>query len=112
MLTSVTAQLEQQLRDYALDQGFDMTFAVRYGPALTQRLLRLLTAVLMTVVCIGLLSTVIPLILLPFGLFMLPILLRRFVHRGQKARSEALVRLTLVVALLYTSILWMQQIIF
>jgi len=110
LLTSLTAQLEQQLRDYELDRQFDKTFTTRFGPALTMTLLRWLTALLLVLVLLMLVAGFIPLVLLPFGLVMLPVILHRFARSAQQSRSEALVRVALVMALLYTSVLWVQHI--
>ncbi len=107
VLTSLTAQLEQQLRDYRLDSSYDSNFTTRFGPRVTGRLLRSVSVLLIIMVLLGIASGLIPAILLPFGLIMLPIMLHRLIRSVDQPRSEALIRLALIVALLYTSFLWL-----
>lgn len=101
-LASLTAQLEQQVRDYEVDRKTGRNFATQTGIKETIVLLKIATAACMLVALAGVLVGAIPLFMLPFGLIGLPALLHRFVRRPDQPRSERLVAISTTTALLYT----------
>ncbi len=106
-LASLTAQLEQQVRDYELDRQTDMNFTVLIGLPLTMRLLRFITLLLMLNFLVNVWVGNIPTYLVPFAFIALPILVHRFIRNRHQPRSETLVRLTLLATLLYATLVLM-----
>lgn len=106
LLSSLAAQLEQQIRDYAVDAQTEQTFTTVFGKAVSARLLRLVTAALIVNGLAHLFAGVIPPLLLPFALIALPIVLHRLVRGKDQPRSELLVRVTLAAALAYMGVVW------
>lgn len=102
-LASLTAQLEQQVRDYEVDQKTGHNFATWAGIKETIVLLKITTAACILVALASVLVGAIPLFMLPFGLIGLPALLHRFIRRPNQPRSERLVAISTTTALLYTS---------
>lgn len=90
-LASLTAQLEQQLRDYVVDVQTGSTFATAVGQRWAARLLRLLSAALILTTLVFLLNGTLPLFILPIAVIALPAILHRFLRRADKPRSERLV---------------------
>lgn len=105
-LTSLTAQMEQQARDFAIDQQSGGTFATKMGLSHVVLGLRLATAVCLLLAFISVLNGMIPWYLLPFGLIGLPALLHRFWRGPKTPRSERLVILSTTAGFLYTGILF------
>jgi lycopene elongase/hydratase (dihydrobisanhydrobacterioruberin-forming) len=105
-LASLAAQLEQQVRDYAVDMRTDRNFTTVYGVQTSSRLLKVMSALLLANFTWHTLTGVIPLPIVPFGLIFLPILLHRFLRATTTPRSERLVRVGVVVALVYAGVLW------
>ncbi|MBL8153132.1 MAG: UbiA family prenyltransferase [Anaerolineae bacterium] len=103
-LASLTAQLEQQIRDYEVDSRTERNFTTVVGIRWSSRLLRFGTILLIANVTLHTLAAVIPLALAPFGIIALPILLHRFLRSSSAPRSEWLVRLSVAAALLYAVI--------
>lgn len=101
-LASLTAQLEQQVRDFAVDVQAGGTFTTRLGRGRVVRGLRWVTAVCLLVALVFVLLGTIPWFLLPFGLIGLPALLHRFWRAAEIPRSERLVRLSTTAGFLYT----------
>ena len=99
---SLTAQLEQQARDFAVDMQSGGTFATRVGLAVVLRGLRLATAVCLMIALFALLNGTIPWFLLPFGLIGLPALLHRFWRSPDAPRSERLVLFSTTAGFIYT----------
>jgi len=106
LLGSLSAQLEQQIRDYEVDSRTDSNFTTYYGLALTISLLRLVTALLIVIVSGSILLGVVPLWMVPFAVIASPVTLHRFLREGTAPRSEWLVRAVLIGCLLYAVILW------
>ncbi|NDJ61118.1 MAG: UbiA family prenyltransferase [Chloroflexi bacterium] len=106
LLGSLSAQLEQQARDYELDCRFDRTFTTRFGLGTTAALLRATTIILIVNVAWHLLSGVIPDVLVPFGLICIPLVGHRLIRDIREPRSEKLIRLTLIAVLAYASVIW------
>ena len=100
-LGSLSAQLEQQLRDFDLDMLTGNTFATAAGRGRTHALLVLATIALLGGAAYYYLRGDVPLYLVPFGLIPLPALLHRLIRGPGKSRSPALVAVTATVALTY-----------
>lgn len=112
LLGSIGAQLEQQARDYVPDiQAGESNFAICYGLPLTITLLRLTTALLIGLMIFSSAAGVIPPVLIPLGLITLPILVHRFLRGVHQPRSERLVRVMLVLAVVYASIVSVQMVL-
>lgn len=105
-LASLTAQLEQQARDYVVDLQAGGTFATWLGRDRVVRGLRWATAVCLLVALISVLNGTIPWFLLPFGLIGLPALLHRFWRRPETPRSERLVLFSTTAGFVYTGIIF------
>jgi len=101
LLASLTAQLEQQLRDYALDQRFEQTFTTFIGQQRAYRLLQLCTTLLLVVGVITIMNGAIPYGFAPLGIIALPILLHRFWRPPTVGRSSRLTWLSLGAGVLY-----------
>lgn len=104
-LTSLTAQLEQQLRDFEVDARTGRTFATAVGRRTTARLLQLTTGLLLVISAVYVLNGTIPLFVAAFGLIGLPAMLHRFLRQRTRPRSEKLVTLSAITGLLYTGLL-------
>lgn len=102
---SLSAQLEQQLRDFDRDLTVGRTFATVAGRRVTHVLLVVASASLL--VLAGLFWAVwgVPVFLMPYGLIVLPALLHRLWRGPHRARSQHLVLWTALVGLAYT--LWL-----
>jgi chlorophyll synthase len=105
-LASLTAQLEQQARDFAVDLQTGSTFATWIGRERIIQGLRWATAVCLLIALAFVLNGTIPWFLLPFGLIGLPALLHRFWRRPEVPRSERLVLLSTTAGFLYTGIIF------
>lgn len=100
-LASLTAQLEQQLRDYAVDLRTDRTFATTFGRRPTLLLLRGATALLIGATAVLIAVGVIPPAIAPLGVIALPILLRRFGRREWQPAAQRLSYQLAAAAVLY-----------
>ena len=105
-LASLTAQLEQQARDFAVDAQTGGTFTTRVGLVLVLRGLRGATAVCLLIALVFVLNGTIPWFLLPYGLIALPALLHRFWRSPETPRSEKLVILSTTFGFLYTGVIF------
>ncbi|MEZ4590693.1 MAG: UbiA family prenyltransferase [Chloroflexota bacterium] len=104
-LASLTAQLEQQARDFEVDVQAGGTFTTKMGRAWVIKSLRVATAVCLLLALVSVLSGTIPWFLLPFGLIGLPALLHRFWRTPETPRSERLVILSTTAGFLYTGLI-------
>lgn len=104
-LSSVTAQLEQQARDFELDARTDTNFTTTFGLSTTVTLLKIGSLAGYVVFVLGAITRVLPVFLLPFGLIFLPGMAHRFLRRAETPRSERLVTITKVVGMLYVGLL-------
>ena len=105
-LASLTAQLEQQVRDFVVDLQAGGTFTTRLGRQQVVRGLRWATAVCLLIAFISVLNGTIPWFLLPFGLIGLPALLHRFWRQPETPRSERLVLLSTTAGFLYAGVIF------
>jgi 4-hydroxybenzoate polyprenyltransferase len=105
-LSSLAAQLEQQGRDFDLDSRTDANFTTVVGRRPATLLMRAFSAVCVLLLLTLPLSEPNALVLLPFGVIALPVVLHRFIRRADQPRSQRLMLLGLVMALLYMGGLW------
>ncbi len=105
-LASLTAQLEQQARDFVVDVQAGNTFTTWLGRGRVVQGVRWITAVCLLIALVFVLTGTIPWFLLPFGLIGLPALLHRFWRPSEAARSERLVLLSTTAGFLYTGIIF------
>ncbi len=105
-LASLTAQLEQQVRDFVVDLQAGGTFTTWLGRTHVVQGLRWATAVCLIIALISVLNGTIPWFLLPFGFIGLPALLHRFWRRPETPRSERLVLVSTTVGFLYTGVIF------
>ncbi len=105
-LASLTAQLEQQTRDYVVDCGQERTFTTRIGIRATVWGLKLVTAVLLLFALINILNGTIPWFILPFALIGLPALAHRFWRPQEQPRSQRLVLVSTTISFLYTGLIF------
>jgi len=111
-LSSLAAQLEQQIRDFAVDARTGRTFATVAGLKRTRLLLRIVTAALVLVAVVNLLNGTIPLFIAAFGLITLPIILHRLLHpRSEAPRPEKLVYASAATALFYTGLILLRAVL-
>ncbi|MEZ4516805.1 MAG: UbiA family prenyltransferase [Chloroflexota bacterium] len=101
-LSSLSAQLEQQLRDFDLDETTGRTFATVAGRQITYRLLVGVTLTLLVGAGTFYLLKGVPAYLVPFGFIPLPALLHRLWRGPSQPRSPGLVVATALVGLGYT----------
>lgn len=104
-LASLTAQLEQQLRDYALDRRFEQTFTTIIGQQRAYRLLQGCTALLIVGGIVAVAVGAIPYRFAPLGMITLPVLLHRFLRSPTVGRSPRLTWLSLGVGAGYLVVL-------
>lgn len=105
-LASLTAQLEQQVRDFVVDLQAGGTFTTWLGRQQVVRGLRWATAVCLLIALVSVLNGTIPWFLLPFGLIGLPALLHRFWRQPETPRSERLVLLSTTAGFLYAGVIF------
>lgn len=100
-LASLTAQLEQQLRDYRVDTDTARTFTtlVGYGPA--RGLLQALTILLLLFGAAHIVAGTFPPVLIPIGLIAAPAMFHRLIRKPTAQRSERLVILSTTIGFLY-----------
>jgi lycopene elongase/hydratase (dihydrobisanhydrobacterioruberin-forming) len=105
-LASLTAQLEQQMRDFEVDLQTGSTFATWIGRDRILQGLRWATAVCLLIALVAVLSGTIPWFLLPFGLIGLPALLHRFLRQSDAPRSERLVLFSTTAGFMYAGVIF------
>ncbi|MCA9921787.1 MAG: UbiA family prenyltransferase [Anaerolineales bacterium] len=106
LLASLTAQLEQQARDFEVDQQDGRNFTTLLGYKTAVYVVRGITAVLIGAAFVFVITGVIPWFVLPFGLIGLPALLHRFFRSEETPRSEGLVLFSTTAGLLYTGVIF------
>lgn len=102
-LASLSAQLEQQIRDAAFDARFERTFTTVYGVATSTRLLRVASVGLITIGVVSVVTGVTPPLLWPALLLALPMIAHRLTRPAGQPRSETLIRVLLVAIVFYVS---------
>ncbi len=101
LLGSLTAQLEQQARDFESDRLTDRNFTTTYGLAPNLWLLKAATILLIVVGVSTLLLGIVPWYFAPFGLLALPMMLRRFRQKEWQPASQQLVYFLAGMAAIY-----------
>ncbi len=100
-LGSLSAQIEQQLRDYDVDLLDGDTFVIMIGRRRAYRLLVAATVALMAVAVVAFSQGVIPVSLVPFGLLVAPALFHRLLRGSNADRHVPLVKATVIASLAY-----------
>lgn len=103
LLSSFSAQLEQQARDYKVDRRTDRNFTTQVGLRTTVYMLKISTALLVIISVSGAILGIIPPILYPLGIVAVPLIWHRFARRGAQPRSERLVWAVGILAAVYAS---------
>jgi 4-hydroxybenzoate polyprenyltransferase len=106
VLSSLAAQLEQQGRDYELDRRVETNFTIWIGRARATALMRIASVLFGGVLLTALIARIIPPYLVPFGLIGLPVIAHRFTRRADQPRSQRLVVLSILLALIYLGGVW------
>lgn len=106
VLTSLSSQFEQQVRDYVADSQLEQNFTTRFGPSRSQALIRALSLLVFVLFSAGFALQIIPLLYLPLALITLPLLIDRFLHPEQP-RPRWLVVLLTVLGLAYAGLIVM-----
>jgi chlorophyll synthase len=105
-LGSLSAQLEQQARDFEVDQQQERNFATLVGLRPTVLFLRVLSTLFMAVGIITFFGGVIPFYFIGFALIGLPVILHRFIRRADQPRSQPLIMAVLLGELVYLGAVW------
>jgi len=103
---SLTAQLEQQVRDFEVDSKTDTNFTARFGLETTSIFLKVATSVLVFVLLVNVINGTIPLSLLPLGFIAFPSVAHRFIRGREEPRSEKLAAVLLKAGLLYIGVVF------
>ena len=102
IFSSLTAQLEQQQRDFHVDSFTDINYTTKFGLRNSILLMRVSTLMGYSIFMIGAVTSIIPSYLLPYGLIAVPGVLHRFMREYGRPRSERLITIIQVFALCYT----------
>ncbi len=106
LLASLSAQLEQQLRDYEVDKANGNSFTVLVGRPVSNKLLQLVSVVVVTVLACGLIWQIMPLYMLPMACLALPILIHRSLGKARETgRLQRTGTVILVLGIAYLTII-------
>lgn len=105
ILASLAAQLEQQIRDFAIDRRTGHTFVTQVGVEKSQRFLKIITGFASLFTVLHILRGTFPIFLLPIGAICVPALYHRLTRQGHQSRSEWLVMVSSLVGFLYMATL-------
>lgn len=100
-LTSLSAQLEQQARDYGVDSKFERNFTTVVGLSVNHRLLSAASVLLLFTGTAGALVGIIPPVLWPGMALTLPMIVHRLMRPPGTPRSEPLIRASLAGGMVY-----------
>lgn len=100
-LTSLSAQLEQQARDYQLDSKFERNFTIVAGLHANHRLMSMASILLVFVGTAGALAGIIPPLLWPGMALTLPMIAHRLTRAPGTPRNEMLMRFSLAGGAVY-----------
>ena len=109
--SSLTAQLEQQARDYEVDSKTDSNFTTHVGLPFTLRLMKIVNALFMITILLNVALGTFPAYLLPFGIVGLPVMFHRFTRSLGTPRSEKLVLISVIIGMVYMGIIWSSRLI-
>ena len=101
LLGSLTAQLEQQARDYAIDRLTERNFTTVYSLPNTIFLLRLATGLLIIIGVAGPLVGIIPWYFVPIEVLAVPMMARRFVQQEWHPAAQRLIYMSAGLAAVY-----------
>lgn len=101
ILTSLSSQFEQQVRDFACDSQLEQNFTTRFGLSWSQNLIRICSGLVFLLFAFGFVLQVIPVLYLPLALITLPLLVHRFLYPEQ-TRPRIMVVVLTIMGLLYT----------
>jgi 4-hydroxybenzoate polyprenyltransferase len=104
-LTSLSAQLEQQARDYGVDSKLERNFTTVVGLQANHRLLGAASLILLVACTAGALTGVIPPLLWPGMALALPMVVHRLIRPPGAPRNETLIRLLLAGGAVYIAVL-------
>ncbi|MBX3066555.1 MAG: UbiA family prenyltransferase [Anaerolineae bacterium] len=110
-LSSLAAQLEQQTRDYEVDSLTEGNSTTLLGRRTAVLLMRGASAGVLILLLVAIIGRLVPLFIVPFVLICLPVILHRFLRRADEPRSQRLIVVLLIVALLYTGGIWSAAVI-
>ena len=106
MLASSGAQLEQQARDFAVDQSNgERNFTIQYGFQLNQQLLKGVTVALVGATLFFFGSGILPWVYFPLPLLGIPVVLRRFGRVSWTPRDQHLSYMLAIGVLIYLFVL-------
>jgi 4-hydroxybenzoate polyprenyltransferase len=105
-LSSLAAQIEQQIRDYAVDKRTGGSFTTAVGLKPATALLKLVTLALFAVVVAGFLNGTLPLFMLPLALLALPLIINRVLGKARPLQAETVAKATVALTLGYTTVLF------
>lgn len=103
---SLTAQLEQQVRDFEVDSKTDTNFTTRFGLETTTIFLKVATSALVLIPLVYVINGTVPLSLLPLAFIAFPSIAHRFIRGREAPRSENLAAVSLKAGVLYTGIVY------
>lgn len=103
VLGSLSAQVEQQIRDYHLDIQHEQTFTTSIGLQSSMVLLRLLTVLLIGLATVYLIQGVLPTVVVPMYFIALPVVAHRLLRPVDQPRSPKLTQLTLAATVMYVA---------
>ena len=102
VMASLTAQLEQQLRDVTIDEAHgETTFTLWLGSERSLTLLKVLSVVMVVYGIVFTILGVIPLWIAPIGLCAVPAILSRLVRKPGEPRPEYLIRPVVYFGIVY-----------
>ncbi|MDH5403747.1 MAG: UbiA family prenyltransferase [Candidatus Heimdallarchaeota archaeon] len=105
ILLSMSEQLENQIRDYAIDKKTDINFSVKFGVNTSVKLLKILVLCSIAIIVLVIINEIVPFHFYPIALIIAPWLLYKLVRTEKRVRSEKLNRYTSIGALSYLIIL-------
>lgn len=111
-LSSLSGQLNQQVRDFEVDSRTDTNFATRVGLAKTMLLLKVCASAALVLGALALINGSVPWHFLPLGLLALPKTahqIRHRLHRTDRTFPRRLLYISMSLALLYTSMLMLLE---
>ncbi|MCU0463996.1 MAG: UbiA family prenyltransferase [Anaerolineae bacterium] len=104
-LGSLASQLEQQARDYDFDSRYEGNFTVRFGLRLNHALMRTVAGAAVLVALTGAVTGGLPLMIVPYGLMLVPMMLNRMMRGKTQGRTAAMSYVTLAAVTGYTALL-------
>ena len=103
---SLTAQLEQQVRDFGVDSKTDTNFTTRFGLETTVIFLKVASLALVLILLVYVINRTVPLSLLPLAFIGFPSMAHRFIRGREAPRSEKLAAVSLKAGVLYIGIVY------